>query len=112
MEDLAILAQRLEGILRNHLGCHYTDFGVKGNDNLLKYDWKSPVNFALGHRYALSDHDIKVKDDINDFLGNRFIGQHIMDVVDNYEYHGLNSREEAGERVETLINEIKELLQS
>ena len=112
MADPANLAQSLEGILRKHLKCHYLDFGIKANDNLLRDDWKSPVNFALGHRYALSHNDEKVKEDINDFLGDKFIGQHIMDVVDNYEDYGLNSPEEAVERVREIINEIRDLLQS
>lgn len=31
-------ANRLEGILRKFLNCHYNEFRVKSNDTLLKYD--------------------------------------------------------------------------
>ena len=109
MDTPEILAQRLEGILRKHLDCHYLDFGIK-NDNLLRYDWKSPVNFALGHRYAISNHDSKVKEDIDYFLGNIFIGEHIEDVINRHDHYGLESQENALNRVEEIITEIKRLL--
>lgn len=39
-------ANKLEHILRHYLECDYTEFGVKANDNLTRYDWQSPINFA------------------------------------------------------------------
>ena len=105
------LANTLEGILREHLDCHYTDFGVKANDNLLRYDWKSPINFALGHCYALSNHDSNVKEKIDGFLGDTLIGNHIEDLIQHHEYYTLDSEEDAYDRIEYIINELKRILE-
>lgn len=76
-------ANKLEHILCHYLECDYTEFGVKANDNLTRYNWQSPINFALGYRYASSNKDPKVKADIDYFLGNVLEGQSIGDVVEN-----------------------------
>lgn len=76
-------ANRLEGILRKFLSCHYNEFGVKANDTLLKYDWNSGINFALG---VLYERNPDLKDEINYFLGNvLYFGNSIQDVIDNCE---------------------------
>lgn len=97
------LASRLEGILRKYLKCHYLDFGVKANNNLLKYDWNSPMNFALGVLYS---HNLELKNEINNFLGNElYIGKNIEDVISQFD-----TREEGICEVEKIINHFEELL--
>lgn len=103
-------ANRLEGILRKYLKCHYTEFGVKANDNLLSEDWKSPINFALGFRYASSDMDETVREDIEDFLGNQLIGKSIGDIISRYDYYAYESEEEAYKAIEQIINRLQEIL--
>ena len=76
-------ANRLEGILRKFLNCHYNEFRVKSNDTLLKYDWNSGINFALG---VLYERNPDLKDEINYFLGNiLYFGNSIQNVIDNCE---------------------------
>ena len=103
-------ANKLEGILRKYLDCHYTEFGVKANDNLLRYDWKSPINFALGCRYGSSGHDSKVKEDIDYFLGNELQGQSIEDVVKKYEYYGFETEEAALNYIDETIEHLQKIL--
>ena len=62
------LANKLEILLRKYLNCHYTDFGVKANDDLLNRDWKSPINFALGYKYANSTNNQDIIDYFNYLL--------------------------------------------
>lgn len=57
------VANKLENILRSYLDCHYNDFGVKANNNLLNIDWKRPINFALGVYYE-RNKDFKYKNDL------------------------------------------------
>nr|DAY09311.1 MAG TPA: hypothetical protein [Caudoviricetes sp.] len=76
-------ADRLEGVLRNFLNCHYSEFGVKANNTLLEYDWNSGINFALG---VLYERNPDLKDEINDFLGNvLYFGNSIQDVINKCE---------------------------
>lgn len=103
-------ATKLENILRHYLGCGYTEFGVKANDNLTRYDWQSPINFALGYRYASSNKASKVKEDIDHFLGNVLVGQSIGDVVEKYEYYGYDSPEAAFEYIENTIEQLRKIL--
>lgn len=103
-------ASKLEGILRRYLNCGYNDFGVKANDSLSKTDWKSPINFALGHRYASSNDDPTIKENIDYFLGNELQGHSIGDVVEQYEYYGFDSREAAFEYIDETIKKIEKLL--
>ena len=101
---------KLEGILRSYLNCEYHEFGVKSNDNLTKYDWRSPINFALGYKYAQSNKDENVKRKIEYFLGNVLIGSSISDVVNQYEYYEFSNEDEAYEKVEDIIAEFDKLL--
>lgn len=103
------LARRLEEILRRTLSCHYTEFEVKANDDLLN-DWKSPINFALGYCYAKTNDDPDVKNRITDFLGNDFIGEGINDVIVRFEWHGLKSEEDAYKKIESIIDEVESIL--
>lgn len=66
-QNILNCANKLEGILRKYLHCNYNEFGVKANDNLIEFDWKSPINFALGYCYAQSNKDPKVKKNIDFF---------------------------------------------
>lgn len=103
-------AIKLEGILRRYLQCDYTEFGVKANDNLIKYDWKSPINFALGYRYASSEKDPEVKKKIDNFLGNEFEGQSIGEILEKYEYYGYDSKDAALEYVQKVIDDLEKIL--
>ncbi len=102
--DLENLALRLERILRTYLKCHYLEFGVKANDNLLKRDWNSPMNFALGVLYS---HNPELKNKINNFLGNELcIGKNMEDVISQFD-----TREKGICEVEKIINHFEELLE-
>ena len=108
--DLLSVANKLEGLLRRYLNCDYTEFGVKANDNLLSYDWKSPICFALGHKYAQSHNDKKTKDEIDTFLGNTLQGQNVSDLVDRYEYYGFDTKEDALKAAENIIKSVEKIL--
>ena len=108
--NITELSRKLETILRKCLNCHYTDFGVKANDNLAAHDWKSSVNFALGYKYAKSNNSPKVKEEINFFLGNVFIGENIKDVIEHYESYGFNTENEAYAYIDDTLNSLKEIL--
>ena len=111
MADKALeKATKLECILRRFLECHYSDFGVKANDDLLNQDWRSPMNFALGFKYSKSDKNPTVKKEIGYFLGNVLIGRNIDDIIKNYEREGLTSEEEAYEKVDEIIDEFEKIL--
>ena len=97
-----ILANKLEMILRKFLDCNYLEFGVKANDNLLKNDWKSPINFSLGVLYGKKP---ELKDEINNFICNLLIANSIMDFVSQYENRG-----EALFELEKLIIKLEKLL--
>ena len=104
------LANKLEGILRKYLDCHYTDFGIKANGNLTTYDWKSPINFALGHKYAKSNNSPEVKEAIDYFLGNDLEGKSIGDIVEHYEYYDFKTENDAYAYIENTINHLNEIL--
>jgi len=111
MEDKVLkYGNILEGILRSYLKCGYHEFGVKSNDNLTQYDWRSPINFALGYKYAQSNNDEKVKREIEYFLGNVLIGNSISDVINQYEYDDHSNEDEAYEKVENIIAELDKIL--
>ncbi len=103
-------ANKLEGILRQYLNCGYNDFGVKANDNLTTDDWQSPINFALGCRYGSSNQDPKVKEEIDNFLGNELQGQSIGDVVEKHEYYGFDTKEAAFEYIDETIEHLSKIL--
>ena len=103
-------ANCLEGILRGFLDCHYNDFGVKANNSLTSNDWKSPINFALGFKYALSNKNPEVKKAIDNFLGNILIGKNIADIIENYEYQGLKNKDEAYKKIDEIIDEFEKIL--
>lgn len=103
-------ANKLEGLLCKYLECNYTEFGVKANGNLIDHDWKSPINFALGYRYASSNKDPKVKEDIDYFLGNTLDGNNISDIVKNYKNYGHASPEAALEYIGKTIEALEEIL--
>ena len=104
------LANRLEGILRSYLKCDYDDFGVKANGNLDHGDWVQPIAFALGDKYASSDRDEEIKEQIDYFLGNTLEGKHISDLISNYAYYGYESEQEAIDKVKHIIDEVERLL--
>lgn len=104
------LANKLEGILTKYLQCHYGNFGVKANGNLDNYDWKSPINFALGCKYGESEKNSKLKEEIDFFLGNILKGQNMEDLIENYEYYGYNSQEEVYSYIKETINQLEEIL--
>ena len=100
-------ADRLEGILRNFLNCHYSEFGVKANNTLLEYDWNSGINFALG---VLYERNPDLKDEINDFLGNvLYFGNSIQDVINKCEDEdeGITKVIEIIDKFETLLGKDK-----
>lgn len=109
-DKITELATTLEGVLRNYLNCHYTDFGIKANDNLINNDWKSPVYFSLGHKYAMSNNSPEIKRKIDDFLGNDFIGKNIKDIIDNYSYYDFEDTTEAYNHIEYIIDSLKKIL--
>ena len=104
------LSNQLEGILRKYLDCHYTDFGVKANDNLASRDWKSPINFALGYKYAKSNNSPEVKDAIDYFLGEVFYGENIGDIIKNYEDYGFDTEKDAYAHVEDTLKSLQKIL--
>ena len=101
---------RLEGILRSYLNCNYCEFGVKSNNNLTTTDWRSPINFALGYRYAQSNNDEDVKKRIEYFLGDELIGFSIEDITKLYKHYGLSDENEAYKKIENIINELEKIL--
>lgn len=110
MNEIQALGNRLEGILSSYLDCNYNDFGVKSNDYLTKQDWKSPIYFALGYKYAQSKRDADVKREIDYFLGDIFIGQSIEDVIIKYNYYGFLDKDEAYSVVEDIIDNVEKIL--
>lgn len=104
------LANELERILRKYLECNYVDFGVKANDNLASFDWKSPINFALGYKYAKSNNSHEVKEKINDFLGDVIKGNSIEDIVKNYEFYEFGTKDDAYAYVESTIDSLNKIL--
>lgn len=105
--DSIIQADRLEGILRNFLNCHYSEFGVKANNTLLEYDWNSGINFALG---VLYERNPNLKDEINDFLGNvLYFGSSIQDVIKKCEdeNEGIAKVKEIIDKFEALLRKDK-----
>lgn len=108
--DKLVLATKLERILSNYLKCEFNDFGIKANDNLLKYDWKSPVYFALGYKYGKSNNAPKVKEIIDNFR-EIFIGDNLIDAIEEFKSNNLNSTdEEAYQKIENIINELQKIL--
>ena len=105
-DDITQLDNKLEGVLSKYLQCGSNDFGVKANYNLIKNDWKSPINFALGHKYAMSNNDSSLKSRIEYFLGDSLLGENISDIIQNYEHYALESKEEAYK----YIKELEEIL--
>lgn len=104
MNDILLSkANTLEGILRTFLDCGYNEFGVKANNKLLKDDWKSPINFALG---VLYERNPELKSEIQNFLGNIFyVGYSIEDA-----YNQIDDKNEALEYIETVITKLEKLL--
>lgn len=101
---------KLEGVLRRYLNCGYHEFGVKSNDNLTMKDWRSPINFALGYRYAQSNNDEDVKKEIEYFLGDVLIGNSIDDVIKQLNYWGFKDEDEAYDHIENIINKLEQIL--
>lgn len=91
-------ANRLEKLLRKFLNCHYTEFGVKANDALLKYDWKSPINFALG---ALYIKKLNLKSEIDSFIGNTLFDRN--NIMDTYKKEGFEAVKEVIDEFENLL---------
>ena len=110
MNELSIRANRLERILRRYLDCSYVDFGVKANGQLDTHDWISPINFALGYKYMESNRDPLVKDRITDFLGNRFYGLCINDLLSNLEFYNFSGIDDALDEVDAIIDEFEDIL--
>lgn len=109
--ELLSRAQKLESILRDTLRCNYGDFGIKANNNLLSKDWKTPISFVLGYKFANSDNsDIHSK--ISYFMGNLLTGENIRDFYDNYQKYGYNSQSEALTGIDDIIKEIDNILKS
>ena len=104
------LANRLERILCQYLDCHYNDFGVKANDNLTTDDWRSPINFALGHRYACSSNDKDLKEKIDFFLGETLIGDSIGDIIKRHKDFSFPNADEAYSNIERIIDELENIL--
>lgn len=103
-------ANKLERLLEKYLDCDYHDFGVKANGHLADEDWKSAINFALGYRYATSDKNEKMKDDINYFLGNELIGKNMSDLIHNYEHYAFDSKDAVYDYIEDTINKLENIL--
>lgn len=112
MDKALSLANELEGTLRNYLDCHYTEFGVKANDNLLTGDWKSPINLALGHKYGKSNNSLELKGKIDYFVGNTLQGKNIQDVIQNYDYYNFDTQDDAYKYIKDTISELNNILQS
>ena len=110
MFEILERANKLERVLRDYLQCNYTDFGVKANGRLDTQDWLSPVNFALGFKYAESGSNSDVKEWINDFLGNRFYGLNMNDLVSNFDEYGFKTKEKALEYIDDIIEELTRIL--
>lgn len=103
------LSNQLESMLKKFLNCYYNDFGVK-SQRLFQNDWKSPINFVLGYKYAV-DRRQEVKNDISYFLGNTFIGENINDLIMNFEKYGFKSKNEVIEYIEKeIILELNRIL--
>lgn len=110
MNRVSEYADELEGLLCKYLNCGYHEFGVKANNNLTTYDWQSPIYFALGHLYGVSGNNGTLRNQINDFLGNKLMGKSIGDVVEKYEYYGFESTDEAFNYIENTIKALRNLL--
>ncbi|WP_410689717.1 hypothetical protein [Campylobacter lari] len=100
-------SSNLEGILRNYLKCHYTDFGIK-NKLLLGQSWAKPINFVLGVKYAHAT--VQRKNDIKYFLENELKGVNIKDLVERSEYYCLGNANEALKYISQIIQKINYLL--
>ena len=101
---------RLEGILRRYLNCGYHEFGVKSNNNLTTSDWRSPINFALGYKYAESNNNDNVKKEIEYFLGDVLIGKSFCDVIERLDYYGFENETEAYEAINKIIESFEEII--
>lgn len=110
MNELLMRADRLEGILRGYLNCNYVDFGVKANGGLDTSDWIGPINFALGYKYKEANLNPAVKERIDDFLGNRFYGGCINDLLSNLDYYNFESVDDALDEVDAIIDEVEDIL--
>lgn len=97
----------LEGILRNYLKCHYTDFSIK-SELLLTLSWVKPISFALGHKYAYAT--VQRKNDIKSFLENELKGVNIKDLVEHSEYYCLGDVNGALEYISQIVKKIQYLL--
>lgn len=104
MQEGLKIANRLEGILTKYLDCNWSNFGVKANNDLLRYDWKSPINFALGVSYERNRY---LKNDIDLFLGNTLMYNSIEDVIDTTIKEELENINEE-ETTEKELQEIRE----
>ena len=106
MENMALkYAMKLEGILCEYLDCNCHEFGVKANFDLVNKDWRGPINFALGYKYANSNNDKNMKKEINFFLGDILLGSSISDLVNQYE-----NKDVAYKRIDEIIVEFEKIL--
>lgn len=102
-------ANKLEVVLKNYLNCNFSEFGIKSNGCLDKTDWKSPINFALGYKYAESNKNPKIKDEIENFLYT-LKGSNIQEIIYKHEQFDFSSKEEAVEYVLNTINKLENIL--
>lgn len=112
MNNVLMYANLLEGILTKYLDCHWGNFGVKANGCLDNGDWRSPINFALGYKYAESGRNKKIKDEIENFTGNILKGKNMEEIVQNYEQFGYSSEKEAYKYLEEAIKKLDKILNS
>lgn len=112
MNNVLMYANLLEDILTKYLDCHWGNFGVKANGYLDNGDWKSPINFALGCKYGEAGKSEKMKDEIENFIGNILKGKNMEEIVQNYEQFGYSSENEAYKYLEETIKKLDEILNS
>ncbi|MBE6104983.1 hypothetical protein [Anaerovibrio lipolyticus] len=110
MVDIKKLASRLEGILRDYLKCHYTEFNVKANDNITFGCWREPIIFALGYKYAQSGDKEVVKAAIEELWGNDLIGENISEICQSYTKYGFESEEKAYDKIKEIIDTFENIL--
>ena len=110
MSEALKYANKLEALLRQYLKCHYTEFGVKANGNLLSGNWQVPIALALGCKYGQSGFDSGIKEEVDSFLGNEKKKKNINDIVENYEYYNFSTKQEVYEYFENTIKRLRELL--